>query len=342
MDEDDTDHDAPRNSVGSARMRSRAARGVGAVLFSGAVVAVGLFGYAGYLTIRVAHSYSSGITSMQDAFPDEERRPAQTQATNILLIGVDKACSAGATPLAPQAGQTDSMMLVHLPADRSNVHVVSIMRNLWVPIPGHGFDKIDAAVVLGGAPLAVETVENLLRTRIDHLAIVDLAGLASVVDAVNGIDVRSDRAFASAGFEFVRGANHLDGAEAMRFLREQEAFPDADFARVKNQQAVARGITDRVFSGDAVTDPSHLDTVVDELAPYVTVDSELDWRTAMALGYSLYGARGQHHYFTIPTSGIDTTFGGQSIIRPDDVALAQLRDAFARDDVATLHHVGGG
>ncbi|MFD1811066.1 LCP family protein [Rhodococcus gannanensis] len=344
---DDTGHDPPRQ-VGTGRKvrrRSRGTRLFGGLLLGVALVAVVLLGYVGYVAIRVAHTYNSDVASLQNAFPEEEGRPEQTEATNILLVGVDGAGAPNGTGPRPttRGGNTDTTMLVHMPADRSAVHILSIMRDLWVPIPDHGFGNIDTAIVLGGPPLAVQTVEDLLHARIDHLVVVDLAGIAPVVEALGGIGVRSDRSFTSDGFEFVRGPNELDGAEAMRFVREQAAFPDSDFARVKNQHAVARGLTDSVFSVDTLTDPARLESVVDEIAPYVTVDSGLDWRKAMSLGYSLYGTRGpNHHYFTIPTSGVDTTFGGQSLVRPDDIALGQLRDALARDDVATLNRVGGG
>ncbi|WP_152447823.1 LCP family glycopolymer transferase [Rhodococcus triatomae] len=343
---DDTGHDPPRK-VGAGgkarrRRRSRGVRAFGGFLLGVALVAVALLGYVGYVAVRVAHTYSSDVASLQNAFPEEDGRPAPTEATNILLVGVDGAARGTGPRPSTQGGNTDTTMLVHLPADRSAVHILSIMRDLWVPIPNHGFGNIDTAIVLGGPPLAVQTVEDLLHARIDHLVVVDLAGIEPVVDALGGIDVRSDRAFTSEGFDFTRGPNELDGGEAMRFVREQEAFPDADFARVKNQHAVARGMTDSVFSVDTLTDPARLESVVDEIAPYVTVDSSLDWRKAMSLGYSLYGTRGpNHHYFTIPTAGVDTTFGGQSLVRPDDIALGQLRDALARDDVATLNRVGG-
>jgi LCP family protein required for cell wall assembly len=73
--------------------------------------------------------------------------------------------------------RADTIMLVHLPADRQRVYVISFPRDSWVRIPGHGKAKINAAFSFGGPPLLISTVERLTRARIEHFAIVDFAAL---------------------------------------------------------------------------------------------------------------------------------------------------------------------
>ena len=170
---------------------------------------------------------------------------------NILLLGSD---SRGATTSVGAAGvsdqRSDTMMLVHIDADRKNVYVMSIMRDLWVPIPGNGTAKINAALAWGGTPLAIQTVEQLLGARIDHVAIIDFQGLKAMTDALGGVDVDSPVAFTtvkSPHYTFSQGLNHLDGDQALAFARERYAFATADYQRVADQQALLRGILNKLL-----------------------------------------------------------------------------------------------
>ena len=72
---------------------------------------------------------------------------------------------------------------------------MSIMRDSWVEIPGRGDNKINAALAIGGVPLTVQTVENLLDTRIDHVAVLNFEGFAAITDVLGGVTVNNERAF---------------------------------------------------------------------------------------------------------------------------------------------------
>ena len=87
------------------------------------------------------------------------------------------------------------MMLVHIPADRKGAYVTSIMRDTWLDIPGHGKAKINAAFAYGGVPLAVQTLEGLLDTRIDHVAAIDFEGFKGLTDALGGVEINNPIAF---------------------------------------------------------------------------------------------------------------------------------------------------
>lgn len=82
-------------------------------------------------------------------------------------------------------------MLAHVPADRQHVYLMSIMRDSWVEVPGHGRAKINAAYSWGGVALTTETVEQLLDIRIDHVAEIDFAGFEDMTDALGGVTVDS-------------------------------------------------------------------------------------------------------------------------------------------------------
>ena len=80
-------------------------------------------------------------------------------------------------------------MVLHINADRDGASLISIPRDSWVNVPGHGYNKVNAAFSLAGPSLAVETVEDLTGVRIDHLAVVDWEGFRSLIDSVGGVTV---------------------------------------------------------------------------------------------------------------------------------------------------------
>ena len=91
------------------------------------------------------------------------------------------------------------MMLMHIPENRENVYVMSIMRDTWVDIPGQGEHKINAAMAFGGVPLVVETIEGMFDTRVDHVAIIDFAGFKELTDALGGVEINNPAAFSASG-----------------------------------------------------------------------------------------------------------------------------------------------
>ena len=81
------------------------------------------------------------------------------------------------------------MMLVHIPADRASVQVMSIPRDSWVAVPGHGDAKINAAYSWGGPTLMIQTVEQLTGVRIDHIALTDFNSFVGITDALGGVEI---------------------------------------------------------------------------------------------------------------------------------------------------------
>jgi LCP family protein required for cell wall assembly len=252
---------------------------------------------------------------------------------NILLMGSDSRADATSIDEAgPSDQRTDTMMLMHVDADRKNVYVMSIMRDLWVPIPGHGEAKINAAFAYGGAPLTVQTVEQLLQTRIDHVAIIDFEGFKGMTDALGGVDVFSQKGFTARGTTIVEGLNHLEGDDALNFVRERYSFTDGDYTRVKNQQAFMTAIVDKVISRDTLTDPAKISSFVGSVSEYLSVDDTLDAGTLANLGVSLRGVtKSDIKFFTVPTSGTGRSADGQSIVNLNTEALPRLQEAL-RDD----------
>jgi len=304
----------------------------------GVIVIVGVVG--GVYASRLANSFNDNATKIEQAFPEESTRPAPAPdgAMNILLMGSDSRADATTIDDPSSSDQrTDSMMLVHVDADRENVYVMSIMRDLYVPIPDHGSNKINAAFAYGGSPLTVQTVEQLLGVRIDHVAIIDFEGFKGMTTALGGVDVFSPQAFSTkAGFSYVAGLNKLEGDAALAFVRERYAFADADFTRVKNQQAFVKGLANTILSRSTLTDPGKISAFVTAMSPYLTVDKQFDVGTIASLGFSLRSIDGSKmHFFTIPTAGTGS-IGGQSIVNVDQPGLDAVKAGLAADSLDTV------
>lgn len=303
---------------------------VGALVGVATVLAVVAAAFVGSL----ARSFDTHTESITDPFPAGDRPAPSGGAEDVLLIGSDS--RAGLDPDGDHAagGRSDTLVLAHVPADRRHVYLVSIMRDSWVDVPGHGQAKINAAYSWGGVPLTVQTVEQLLDVRIDHVAEIDFAGLQDVTDALGGVTVQSPQDFTARGHHFVRGANRLDGEQALAFVRERYAFADADHTRVRNQQAFLRGVFDQVVSRGTLTNPGRLQEFVTATSEHLAVDPGLDAATITRLGWSLRGVRPDDLVtFTMPTAGGGTTPDGQSFVRLDEHDRAAISSALRSDDL---------
>jgi LCP family protein required for cell wall assembly len=187
-------------------------------------------------------------TSLQrtPALADYPDRPAEGQGTTWLLVGSDS--RQGLTP-EQQAdlttgddignGRTDTILVVHVPGfgSHTSTTMVSLPRDSYVDIPGHGEDKINAAFSIGGAPLLVQTVEEATGIRLDHYAEIGFEGFAAMVDAVGGVTMCPPEPVVDpmAGIDLPAGCQKLDGRNALGYVRTR-ATPRADLDRMANQR----------------------------------------------------------------------------------------------------------
>jgi len=267
--------------------------------------------------------------------------PAQPDASghrplNILLIGTDARDHAQGDSIINQLGsRSDTMMLVHIPADRKNVQVMSIMRDSWVEIPGHGQAKVNAALSYGGVPMLVQWIEGTFGQRVDHAAIIDFEGFKGMTDAVGGVTVHNDIAFdtgnTTPALHFDQGDIKLDGVHALAFVRERYAYADGDYQRVRNQQAYLKGFMEQVLSRDTLTDPAKLTALLGAVTPYLAVDTSFDQGTMLGLGNELRGIRaGDVRMFTMPTTGTGMV-GDQSVVFVDWPRIEEIKQRLAND-----------
>ncbi|MEU4771232.1 LCP family protein [Micromonospora sp. NPDC023644] len=200
--------------------------------------------------------------------------PASTGALNVLLLGVDGAAE------RPYR-LADSVLLVHIPADRSRPYLVSLPRDLAVAIPGHGPDKLNAAFLYGageprpdlkrGYELTRRVVADLTGVRVDAGAVLTYPVLRRLTDEVDGVEVCLPREVRSAHTErvFPSGCQRLDGAASVDLLRQRRGLPEGGLDRDRHAQLFAAGLIRRAGEQGVLTNPVRLSALVD------TVGAEL-------------------------------------------------------------------
>lgn len=306
-----------------------------------AVVLIAVLSAGGYL-LSLANNFDKKTQTIASAFPDETLRPVKAPgdgSLNFLLLGVDHGAEGSQTSDMLSGGGTDqrsdSMMLMHVPADRQGVYVMSIMRDLWTDIPGHGKHKINAAMALGGVPLTVQTIEGMLDTKIDHVAMIDFDGFKELSTALGGVKVQNDIEFWSTDnkkYHYPVGELNLKGNQALRFVRERKPFIDGDYQRVRNQQKFIKAVVTEMLSKDTLTNPATIFEVIDKVSPYLSFDDGFDSATAAGLGLQMKNLRSSNvEMFTLPTAGTGTSADGQSIILSDEQAIADIGNALRTD-----------
>jgi LCP family protein required for cell wall assembly len=300
--------------------------GIALLLCGGALG--GLWLYAGSIEDKI---------DRVDAFtgiPETDRPSKVTpQAMNILLLGSDSR----ANRIEPEGGDTgarsDTIIVVHLPADRQNAQLISIPRDTWTSIPGHGKAKINAGYALGGAPLTVQAVEEFTKVRIDHVVLIDFAGFKEVIDALGGVEIVVDQSFKSIHKPyrtFKAGAQHLNGDEALDYSRQRYQFKDGDFRRIENQQQVMKAVMEKAASRDLLTDVAKLNAFVRATADSLTADHDL---SVFDLALELRHLRSSDMTFlTSPSKGTGME-GSQSVVYADPQKATELYAAVNSDRV---------
>lgn len=267
------------------------------------------------------------------AMPDADR-PAKTTpaATNVLLLGSDS------TDPDPTGSRADTIILVHLPADRERVQLISIPRDTWTTVPsdttgrpGGPATKINSAYAWGGTPLMVRAVERFTGVRVDHVVLVDFAGFREIVDAVGGIEVDVSESFTSTHppfRTFQAGTQRMDGAAALDFARQRKQFRDGDFTRMRHQQQVIAALVDRATERGLVTSPARLDDFLQATAGAVTVDNTF---SLFDVTWELRGiGKTDIDRVTSPSAGT-ATIGNESVVLPDEPAARELFTAVRTD-----------
>lgn len=284
-----------------------------------AILAIGGLGLVvalviGGATLYFADRYGSNIERVGNVFAalEESSRPAapspvaQAEAgadpVTFLLVGSDTRAEVALGEL-PDA-RSDAIMIARFAADRQHAQVVSIPRDSWVSIPGHGQNKINAAYAFGGPSLLIQTVEQLTGVRIDHYAAIDFDGLIQVTDELGGVDVVVAETTSNGPYTFTAGVNHLTGDEARWYVGQRYDLAGGDFDRVRRQQNYLRSMFGKLFSQEVFTSPGKLDSTLLAVTSAVAVDDGLSNTDLATMAYSLRGLTPDSvEFFTAPVLG---------------------------------------
>ena len=328
--------EASRRDLRRARRRRPGLRLLALLVAVLVALVTAVAGGAALWVAHVARAWDSRVEVLEQPFRPEAERPAESEpgAVDVLLIGSDSRGPGGELDVeaaGATGARSDTLVLVHVSPDRRDVEVTSLMRDLWVPIPGHGEAKLNAALSWGGVPLTVATVEDLLGVRIYHVAAIDFEGFRAVTDVLGGVDVDVETPFELDGHVYPAGTAHLRGDDALTFVRARYPFADGDYTRVRNQQAFLVGVARQLVSHETLRDPARLTAFVEAVAPWVSVDSGLDLPTLVELGWSLRSVPLDHVVTgTVPTAGT-ATIGDQSVVLPDRAGLDAWRQHLVAD-----------
>ncbi|MGH3561974.1 MAG: LCP family protein [Mycobacterium sp.] len=266
------------------------------------------------------------------AYPD---RPAAGRGTTWLLVGSDS--RQDLTPEHQQqlttggdVGRTDTLLLIHVPGLGSGTPatVVSIPRDSYVPIPGYGRDKINAASTLGGAQLLAQTVEQATGLRLDHYVEIGFGGFAALIDALGGVTMCLAEPISDplAGLDLPAGCQTLDGRAALGYVRTR-ATPRADLDRMANQRLFLSALLHRATSPTVWLNPWRWYTVPHTAAGAITVDQgDHAWDLAR-LGWALHGSTAT---LTVPVGEFTGSDSGAVVVW-DHEAAGRLFDALGRD-----------
>jgi LCP family protein required for cell wall assembly len=277
-----------------------------------------------------------------DAIPtDGNNQTVDTgEAMNLLLVGNDSRASASAAELqqlnteANAGTNTDTMILVHVPADGSAASFVSFPRDSYVQIPGYGWDKLNAAYAYGtqeapagasdaakqaaGAQLLIKTISSLTGLRIDHYAEVDLLGFFKLSSVVGGVEVNLCNAVQDnfSGVDLPAGVQTISGEQALAFVRQRHGLPRGDFDRIIRQQTFIAGMIRKMLSDNVLLDLGKQRQLVQAAADALTVDQSLN---LLGLAQQMQSVTpGNIDFQTVPYIGTDRDDKDRSIIRLKD------------------------
>jgi LCP family protein required for cell wall assembly len=265
--------------------------------------------------------------------PEQKDHHEEKYPLNILLLGADHGQVGQSVAEDLEDGKwtpgqhlSDTIMVLHIPADRESVQLVSIPRDTWVSIDGYpaddGHGKINAAFSYGGPELAYETVENLTGLKIDHVAIIDWVGFRDLTTALGGVRVYVPETFydSSQRITWEKGWQSLEGDRALQYVRTRHDIPGSkqdDFGRIARQQNFMRAVMGKLLSSDTTHNPVRFTKVLASLSSYLTIDSTWDNDEIRSLAWSLRNLHTEDvDFFTAPF-GSYATINGQSVVHLD-------------------------
>jgi LCP family protein required for cell wall assembly len=281
-----------------------AALGLVAVLTVGLVVAVSPH--------RPATAQSGQAITVQRAHAGSAT-PTVKKRIVLLTIGSDSGAPKFGRGGSVETGRADALQLVVLDTVRQRGAVVSFPRDSYVPIPGHGTNKINAAMAFGGPRLLVATFEQLTGLTIDYYALTSFDGLTDIVNKVGKVQVNVDMNLRDrfAGAFLDKGKRTLRGGQALAYARARKTLPGGDFDRSRHQgQLLLGGLG--TFQRQVARDPTRVMTWLAVMRDEVKTDLPFPELLRLAL---LATRVPPGDIRNIPVPSVAGSAGGASVVR---------------------------
>ena len=315
------------------------------------------------LTSTGFHFFSKAASS---AIPRSKALQGAPQSkngdTNILLIGLDSRRDNEGNPIPREIAKllrtgpvtvggynTNTLILIHVPADGKKAVAVSIPRDNYVNVPGYGMKKIKEAYSYAkyaedsklykegvqqparerlsrdaGRVATIATVSQFLDVPIDHFAEVNMIGFYDLANALGGIQVCLNKAVSDtkySGAVFPAGLQTISGADALRFVRQRHGLPNGDLDRTHRQQAFIAGVITKFRTQGVFGDIGKISALLDVAKKDVVIDSGFDVIGFLPQAKAL--TSGNIKFHTLPIEGY-VMRNSQSVNLVDEVKIRKL------------------
>lgn len=287
---------------------------------------------SGILAAKVKYEVTGAFATMErdtesdlDNVLDDSDLLSDSEIVNILLVGSDKRST------WTQAGRSDSTMIATIDNKNKQLKLTSLMRDMYVEIPGHGQNKLNAAYSFGGVQLLYETIAENFNIKLDGYVLVDFEAFKSLIDEVGGVEVDLNQEeyeylttayHRSSVLDVVPGLQTMNGEQALAYTRIRQVGNN-DFERTQRQ----RNVITSLFAKAKAMSLTELFDLGKTVLPYITTDLTNDEIYKMGKTVLFMGTT-EIHQMRIP---VDNSFTNQKVNRAWvlDIDLEQNQQALS-------------
>jgi LCP family protein required for cell wall assembly len=253
------------------RKRRNSSRQKIMILFGVLFILSGLFGFVfGMLTP------TKNIGDLLS--PNFMAQPAKGEL-NLVLFGIDD---------VDETHRTDTILWLNINTNDKTITMMSVPRDTLVPIPGHDYDKINAAYAYGSTELTLKTLSDFIGIKPDKYVVLGYKGFEKIIDAIGGVNINVDKSmhyvdnYAHFTIDLNPGMQHLSGLQSLEYVRfRHDAL--GDIGRMRRQQEFLLAVKNQLFSSPAMIAkiPDILKVVLDNVQTDMSFNDALSWALAV-------------------------------------------------------------
>lgn len=327
----------------SSSKRSRLPKWLKATIITVLVLAnIAVLGFI--WVVQTGNDFLSGASTLDESVA-EVLDPSTGDALTFLVVGSDS--REGLDDLDGfgdfSGARSDVVMMVRVDPATNTARMLSLPRDLWVSIPGHGENRINAAYSFGGAALMIETIKSNLDVEINHYVEIDFVGFQALVDEVGGIQIEfaNPARDTKSGLDVGAGTQTLDGEQALAYARSRRyqelqngswvSVEANDIGRTARQQQVIRALISELKSPSSITEAGD---IASAMSQHMSIDSNLAEASVASMIWNFKGIlTGSIEGSTLPTRG--TTIGGASVQIAQEPEASEMLAEFRSGSVQT-------